>query len=333
MRHKLITVSIDLMTYTKLDAGITDSTIWQAPDATRLVWITMLAMADQHGYVGASMPGLAGRARVALDACVEAIKTLESPDEWSRTKEHEGRRIVRAEGGWVLLNHAKYRAKQSADDRRERSRLAMAELRTKRKLSLTHANGDPALTKLPVHAPKLTQAEAEYSAAPLYCADAEENASSLASLPAAGEVSPDPSQPPSTVSASSKPPRKRASKPAGKSKSAETWARYAEAYAARYGAQPVRNARVNGQLAQLVGRLGADEAPAVAAFYVQTRTSLYVAAKHCTDLLLRDAEKLRTEWATGNVTYQRDAREADRLGSTGAMWEKIGQKLKAEGIE
>lgn len=154
----MLTVNIGSMSYTKLDCGITDSTIWQAPDATRLVWITMLAMVDQNGYVGASMPGLAGRARVSLDACIAAVKTLESPDLWSRSKEHEGRRIAEADGGWILLNHAKYRAKQSADDRRERSRIAMAELRAKRR---EKANGYPSLTKLPLHESKLSQAEAD----------------------------------------------------------------------------------------------------------------------------------------------------------------------------
>jgi len=146
------------MAYTKLDSTLTDSTIWQAPDTTRIVWITMLAMADQNGYVGASVPGLAGRARVPLQACIDAISSFEAPDPWSRTKEHEGRRIAPAEGGWVLLNHAKYRAIQSADDRRERSRIAMAALRQKRKseaASGPHVNGK-------VHTlTKLTQAEAE----------------------------------------------------------------------------------------------------------------------------------------------------------------------------
>jgi hypothetical protein len=145
------------MAYTKLDAGLTDSTIWQAPDTTRIVWITLLAMADQNGYIGASMPGLAGRARVSLDACIEAVDTLMSPDPWSRTRDHDGRRIAEADGGWILLNHAKYRAMQSADDRRERSRIAMAALRERRKLEAMNANGCPVLTKLP-------QAEAEAEA-------------------------------------------------------------------------------------------------------------------------------------------------------------------------
>lgn len=114
--------------------------------------------------------------------------------------------------------------------------------------------------------------------------------------------------------------------------SSEAWSAYATAYRERYGADPVRNAKVNGQLSQLVARLGAEEAPGVARFYLSNRNALYVNAKHCTDLLLRDAEKLRTEWVTGNVTHLRDASEADRLGSQGAMWARVGDKLRAKGI-
>lgn len=119
--------------YTKLFASITDSTIWEAPDTTRLVWITMLAMADQDGYVGASVPGLAARARVSLEDCVRALETFKAPDEWSRSRDFEGRRIVDSDGGWLLLNHAKYRAIRDAEARREQARLAMARLRAERK--------------------------------------------------------------------------------------------------------------------------------------------------------------------------------------------------------
>lgn len=123
--------------YTKLFSSITESTIWREPDATRLVWITMLALADADGYVGASVPGLADRARVSLDACLAALKTFMGPDEWSRTKELEGRRIAETEGGWVLLNHAKYRAIRDAEDRREQTRLAMQRLRAKGKAAVS----------------------------------------------------------------------------------------------------------------------------------------------------------------------------------------------------
>lgn len=94
--------------------------------------------------------------------------------------------------------------------------------------------------------------------------------------------------------------------------SAETWEAYSEAYRTRYGAEPVRNATVNGQLAQLVGRLGADEAPAVAAWYVSHQNRFYVGAGHSVGVLLRDCEKLRTEWATNRQVTATQAHQADK---------------------
>ena len=79
--------------FTKLHGSILDSTIWREPDHVRLVWITMLAMADARGVVEASLPGLADRARVSLDDCQSAIARLTEADQWSRTADHDGRRI------------------------------------------------------------------------------------------------------------------------------------------------------------------------------------------------------------------------------------------------
>lgn len=106
------------VTFTKLFSSITESTLWYEPDATRLVWITMLAMADRQGRVWASVPGLAGRARVSLKATREALKCFLSPDEDSRTKDFEGRRIEEIDGGWRLLNHAKYREMRDEEARK-----------------------------------------------------------------------------------------------------------------------------------------------------------------------------------------------------------------------
>ena len=139
--------------YTKLFSSITDSTIWQEPDATRLVWITMLAMSDQHGYVGSSVPGLANRARVSIDACLIALETFMSPDKWSRTPDFEGRRIDVADGGWVLLNHGKYREERQSDERREYMRKYMKEKR-----ALTN------VSNVSRGYPPLAQAEAEAEA-------------------------------------------------------------------------------------------------------------------------------------------------------------------------
>lgn len=95
--------------FTKLFASITDSSIWGEDDATRIVWITMLAMADAHGYVGASIPGLAARARKSIAEVETALAKFKAPDAYSRTRDYEGRRIADADGGWLLLNYAKHR--------------------------------------------------------------------------------------------------------------------------------------------------------------------------------------------------------------------------------
>lgn len=93
---------------------------------------------------------------------------------------------------------------------------------------------------------------------------------------------------------------------------AATWAAYSDAYLRRYSTPPVRNGMVNGQLARFVGRIGATEAPSVAAFYVTHNQQFYVNAGHAVGHLLKDAEKLRTEWATGRKTTATQARQLDQ---------------------
>ena len=117
--------------YTKLFATILDSTIWMEPNEVRILWITMLAMCDRSGEVAASVPGLAARARITLEQCQDALNRLMTPDPFSRTPDHEGRRIEKIDGGWRLLNHAKYRHKMSQDERREYMKMKMREYRSK----------------------------------------------------------------------------------------------------------------------------------------------------------------------------------------------------------
>ena len=96
--------------YTKLFHSILASTIWLANDKTRIVWITLLAMADKNGIAEGSVPGIASFARVSLKDCQRALTELQAPDEHSRTPDHDGRRIAPVDGGFQILNHAKYRA-------------------------------------------------------------------------------------------------------------------------------------------------------------------------------------------------------------------------------
>lgn len=120
--------------YTKLFQDIVTSTIWREPDTTRIVWVTMLALADRDGVVSASVPGLAAMANVSMEATVAALQTLSSPDQWSRSKENEGRRIQESDSGWKILNHAKYRDKMSAEDRRKYLAEKQAEYRLKKRV-------------------------------------------------------------------------------------------------------------------------------------------------------------------------------------------------------
>ena len=110
------------MTFTKLFSSITESTVWCEPDRVRLVWITMLAMADSRGRIWASVPGLANRARVPLEDAEDAIQRFLGPDKYSRTPDHDGRRIEVIDGGWRLLNHEKYRAIRDVEAVKESKR-------------------------------------------------------------------------------------------------------------------------------------------------------------------------------------------------------------------
>lgn len=132
------------LTFTKLFSSITESTIWCEPANTRLVWITMLAMSDRMGRVWASVPGLANRARVPLEDAEKALTTLLAPDRYSRTTDNEGRRIEVIDGGWRLLNHAKYRDIRDEEVRREQNRVAQENKRQRESAdSLTVSHSQP----------------------------------------------------------------------------------------------------------------------------------------------------------------------------------------------
>jgi len=109
-------------TYTKLFSSITESTVWGESYSTRIVWVTMLAMADASGNVYGAVPGLARRANVTLQEVEAALFAFLSPDPYSRTKDEDGRRVEEIDGGWCLINHAKYSAIRGAAERREYKR-------------------------------------------------------------------------------------------------------------------------------------------------------------------------------------------------------------------
>jgi hypothetical protein len=108
--------------FVKLFSSITESTVWCEPQATRCVWITMLAKADRKGRFFGSIPGLANLSRVSLEECQKALDTFLSPDKYSRTPDNEGRRIEPIDGGWRLLNYDKFRAIRDEETVKESKR-------------------------------------------------------------------------------------------------------------------------------------------------------------------------------------------------------------------
>jgi hypothetical protein len=149
--------------FTKLSSSIVLSTVWGEPHHIRIVWITLLALADANGYVGGSIPGLAATARVTLEECEQALAAFLAPDRYSRTKAHEGRRIEEVDGGWVLLNHALYRAGRDPEARRLQNREAQARKRERNRQQPSAADVADAADRADGQ-PESAQAEAEAEA-------------------------------------------------------------------------------------------------------------------------------------------------------------------------
>jgi hypothetical protein len=140
------------MGFVKLDCGILNSTLWLEREM-REVFLTSLLMAEPaelkedtpqiavnslentgwmvpagwYGFVPAAGVGIIHRAQVPKDLGLVALTRLGEPEESSRTQDFDGRRLVRIDGGYIVLNYMKYRERDytSADrSKRYRDRLA-----------------------------------------------------------------------------------------------------------------------------------------------------------------------------------------------------------------
>lgn len=136
--------------YVKLFSDILDSSLWHEPHATRIVWVTMLVMADEEGLVRVSLPGLAARARVTLEEADAALRKFESPDPYSRTSTNEGRRVTCVDGGYQINNYLMYREIQTQRQRREYMRTYMANYRKQEKANSKHHVSSGKQTETPV---------------------------------------------------------------------------------------------------------------------------------------------------------------------------------------
>lgn len=133
------------MAFAKLDCNIVDSSLWGDRDA-RDIFITALCKAEPHelreehpalktretlesgfvvppgwyGFVPAAGPGLVRAAGIDMENGIEALERLASPDPDSRDPAYDGRRLVRVNGGYIVLNFNKYREKDHTAAERSR---------------------------------------------------------------------------------------------------------------------------------------------------------------------------------------------------------------------
>lgn len=163
------------MPFVKLDCGILNSTLWLEREM-REVFITALLMAEPielkepiaqiaitsleltgwsvppgwYGFVAAAGVGILHRAKVPDDVGVTALERLGQPEQSSRSPEFDGRRLVRINGGFIVLNFMKYR------DRDYTAALRSARYRQKQKIAQPPSHRDDTASRR-----NITQAEAE----------------------------------------------------------------------------------------------------------------------------------------------------------------------------
>lgn len=144
--------------YSKLWSTIITSSVWSEDNTTRIMWITMLALAEADGHVPGAIPGMAAVARMSIEDAQSAIDRLCAPDRYSRCTEADGRRLIPVPGGWQIINYAKYRAGRDEDERREYIREYMRRRRAKEK------NVNNPVNNVNKCKPPYAQAEAEAEA-------------------------------------------------------------------------------------------------------------------------------------------------------------------------
>ncbi|XSS65383.1 phage replication protein [Pseudomonas sp. B11] len=112
-------------------------------------------------------------------------------------------------------------------------------------------------------------------------------------------------------------------------KTFKVWANYAMAYRKRYSTWPVWNAKVGGQLGQLVDRLGADVAHHVAAHFLKTSDAAVLRKCHSLNELLANAESYHTQWVTGQRINGTTARQMERTEANLSAAEQAAQLVLA----
>lgn len=118
--------------YAKIFAQIFDSSIAENYEV-RHIFQDLLILADKTGCVDMTSEAIARRINVPHKKVAHAIKVLCEPEDASRSKAEDGRRLIpidsRRNWGWIIVNYEHYRAIQDEEARRATWRDAKARQR------------------------------------------------------------------------------------------------------------------------------------------------------------------------------------------------------------
>ena len=122
--------------YGKIFESMYDGTIsvnWKA----LVTFQQMIILCDSQGIIDITPPALSRRTNIPLDIIEEGIKYLAEPDEYSRSPDCEGRRIVLIDDdrnwGWRIVNYDYYKQLASRDDKRTKDAARLADKRANAK--------------------------------------------------------------------------------------------------------------------------------------------------------------------------------------------------------
>ena len=103
----------------------------------------MLVLAEMDGVVDMTPEAISARTRIPLQTVIKNLDELEKPDPRSRSKKHDGARIVKIDPdrgwGWQIVNYDDYRSLASEEQRREKDRNRQRKHREQKKLGECHA--------------------------------------------------------------------------------------------------------------------------------------------------------------------------------------------------
>jgi len=113
------------MGFTKLDNRIADSSIWDEESNVLKVFLAFWTKSDPEGIVNATYNAMYRTANLCdksknllpITSFDEALNILLSPDPTSRSKNNDGRRIVKLdESKWLITNYKDYREHTYSDN-------------------------------------------------------------------------------------------------------------------------------------------------------------------------------------------------------------------------